>query len=88
MIIDFQSGVVNRKAYGHIGCLVHENFNIRLPQPYSVSSEEWLGKTAQLQDIVKFTVTRVDLQKKDPYIEGNIVELRYLFIYTIFKVFN
>lgn len=69
------AGVVNRKSHGHLGCLVHNLFNVSLPKPYTVNAEDWLGRTAKLADEVKFTITKVDLQSQVPYIEGNIVEV-------------
>lgn len=75
-LIDFVlPGTVNKKGYAHIGAVVHGLFNVSLPQSYKVPNQDWLGKTAKLQDQVKFVVTRVDLQAQVPFIEGNIVEL-------------
>ncbi|KAI9558635.1 hypothetical protein GHT06_015423 [Daphnia sinensis] len=68
-------GIVNRISVDHIGCLVHGLFNISLPKPFNVASENWLGKPAKLLDKVKFSITKVDLYSIVPYIEGKIVEL-------------
>lgn len=68
-------GIVNRISVDHIGCLVHGLFNISLPKPFSITSENWLGKPAKLLDKVKFCITKVDLYSIVPYIEGKIVEL-------------
>jgi len=64
-------------ASGHIGCLVHGLFNVSLPQPATIYYRDWLGKDAKLQDIVTFTITKVDLQSDVPYIEGNITKKKY-----------
>lgn len=66
---------MNRISVDHIGCLVHGLFNISLPKPFNVASENWLGKPAKLLDKVKFSITKVDLYSIVPYIEGKIVEL-------------
>jgi DNA-directed RNA polymerase I subunit RPA43 len=68
-------GIVNRKSGDHIGCLVHGLFNIALPKPLHVNSEQWPGKLAKLHDNVRFRIGKVDLNSVVPYIEGRIIEL-------------
>ncbi|XP_046460011.1 nucleolar protein dao-5-like isoform X2 [Daphnia pulex] len=69
------TGIVNRKSGDHIGCLVHGLFNIALPKPFLVNSEQWPGKLAKLHDNVRFKIGKVDLNSVVPYIEGRIIEL-------------
>lgn len=72
---NYFTGIVNKKSPGHIGCLVHNLFNVSLHKPYGLPQLKWPGNSAKLLDQVKFTITRIDLQSQVPYIEGNIVEL-------------
>lgn len=69
------SGIVNKKSPGHIGCLVHNLFNVSLHKPFGLAISKWLGNSAKLLDQVTFTITRIDLQSQVPYIEGDIVNL-------------
>lgn len=68
-------GTINRKTTSHIGCIVHHLFNVSLPRPYNVQNSDWIAKSAQLQQNVKFIITQVNFQSQVPYIEGNIKEL-------------
>ena len=71
---------MNKVTPGHISCLVHNLFNVSLPNHNFEfgNYKKWEGSNAKLNDEVKFTITVVDLRSNHniPYIEGKIDEIR------------
>lgn len=64
-------GTVNKKSRSHVGCLVYELFNVSLPSPEE--DEPWLGDTVCLGQEVLFRIINTNLNRKLPYIQGEIV---------------
>jgi DNA-directed RNA polymerase I subunit RPA43 len=65
-------GVVSKKSKDHVGCLVHNIFNVSLPRPKHV--ENWIGQTLIPNSEVKFKITYTNFKGKLPYITGEIIE--------------
>ena len=65
------NGVVNKKSKDHVGCLVHQVFNVSLPK--IKGGGKWLGDNMSVGNDVLFKVTFMDLQGRLPYIKGEIL---------------
>lgn len=64
-------GVVNKKSRSHVGCLVYQLFNVSLPrQEYE---EEWLGDNVAVGQEIIFKIVDTNLNRKLPYIRGEIM---------------
>lgn len=64
-------GVVNKKSHSHVGCLVYQLFNATLPSPEE--DESWLGDRAALGQEVLFRIVNTNLNRKLPYIQGEML---------------
>lgn len=65
------SGIVNKKSKDHLGCLVHNIFNVSIPKPSNC--EEWIGDFAKLKQEIQFKITFIKLKSRLPYIRGEIM---------------
>ncbi|XP_063919718.1 DNA-directed RNA polymerase I subunit RPA43 [Zophobas morio] len=70
-------GVVNKISKDHVGCLVHNIFNISLPKPKH--SENWIGDSLSINDEVELKITSTDFDRKLPYIKGEIISIQNKF---------
>jgi len=66
------TGIANKKSEGHIGCLIHKLFNVTIPRPKEVLTDEWDGNSVNIGDQVTFRIDSVDLTGHLPYIRGSI----------------
>lgn len=65
-------GVVNKRSRSHIGCLVHQLFNVSLPSSDD-DDEGWLGYNLAVGQEVVFRIVEANLNRKLPYIQGEIM---------------
>lgn len=64
-------GIVNKKSKSHLGCLVYRLFNASIPCPED--DEEWLGDSVSVNQEILFKIVETNLNRKLPYIKGEIV---------------
>lgn len=65
------SGIVNKKSKDHVGCLVHNIFNVSIPKP--AECENWIGDLVQIEQEIQFKITFIKLKIRLPYIRGEIM---------------
>lgn len=72
-------GIVNKKSEDHVGCLVHNTFNVSLPKPED--DEEW--SKVELKSEILFHITCIDLNGRLPYIRAELVYVLYIRLIAI-----
>ncbi|XP_027227957.2 DNA-directed RNA polymerase I subunit RPA43 [Penaeus vannamei] len=63
---------VKKKSINHVGCLVHGMFNVSVPRPQEEAVENWCGTCVQEGDVVKLTITDLNVTTYIPYIKGEL----------------
>lgn len=63
---------VKKKSINHVGCLVHGMFNVSVPRPQDEVVENWCGTYVQEGDVVKITITDLNITTYIPYIKGEL----------------
>ncbi|XP_063594179.1 DNA-directed RNA polymerase I subunit RPA43-like [Penaeus indicus] len=63
---------VKKKSINHVGCLVHGMFNVSVPRPQDEAVENWCGTYVQEGDVVKITITDLNITTYIPYIKGEL----------------
>lgn len=67
----FLKGIVNKKSRSHLGCLVYQLFNVSLPS--EEGDDGWMGDSVSVGQEIMFRITDTNLNRKLPYIQGNIM---------------
>lgn len=63
---------MKKKSINHVGCLVHGMFNVSVPRPQDTPADNWCGTYVQEGDVVKLTITDLNLTSYIPYIKGEL----------------
>uniref|UniRef100_A0A1B6CVW1 RPA43 OB domain-containing protein n=1 Tax=Clastoptera arizonana TaxID=38151 RepID=A0A1B6CVW1_9HEMI len=66
-------GVINKKSEDHVGCLVHRYFNVTIPHLKQSSEKNWSDENLKIGSEILFKVSRVNLRKRLPYIQGRYI---------------
>lgn len=64
-------GTVNKISKTHIGCLMHNLFNVVIPRPDE--NPKWLGNKVKIAQEIIFKLIYTNFDRKLPYIKGDIV---------------
>lgn len=80
-------GTVVKKSKNAIGCLVHDIFNASSIIPPKTARDQWCGNHVNEGDILEIRITKLDLTASVPYIHGEILPDRYVYLSLLSKIY-